>query len=407
MQSDGTGARVFSASPKMYGQRFDMENTMKNIKHIICIIVPLIVFATMPTGCGGGGIKQTLTTFTQSTTDSGQSQTTGSPEGVVYISADYPDYEDTEIVYIDLLTKSTKSLADSMYIDHLNAREDFDIISYCSADNMYSFSTYEIFVVNRNGTGTEQLTNNTGFIYWPIITSDERIYFKNNTVHEDPEMETDTDIYRINADGTGKTNLTDNTESYIGWFDVAPDQSFLVYNESLANSMKLYLFDLNKQTETELVSHGFYDIGGPISISPDSQYIMYPLDCYIDSFCDELTIIDTSGAIKTQLDQASYYAMIAWAPDGKKFAFSQDNQTDDSMICLYDMDTLSETCIKETAGISYLAQDWSDDGNYILALKISYSEEIADIVYFNTDGSGEIQLTNNSTGKVARFPRFM
>ena len=66
--------------------------------------------------------------------------------------------------------------------------------------------TSEIFVINSDGTGLTQLTNNTENIDNPSISGDGSKIAFTDSVYGD---KTSSEIFVINSDGTGLTQLTD------------------------------------------------------------------------------------------------------------------------------------------------------------------------------------------------------
>jgi TolB protein len=96
----------------------------------------------------------------------------------------------------------------------------------------------EIFVKNADGSGLRQLTRNTALDFSPAWSPDgRRLAFASNA----PGVETE--IYRINADGTGRTRLTRTpqfvTDSTPAW---SPDGRFIAFSSDRLGVFNVEIF---------------------------------------------------------------------------------------------------------------------------------------------------------------------
>ena len=81
---------------------------------------------------------------------------------------------------------------------------------------------HEIYVMNADGSGVVQLTDNAISDGWPVWSPDgSRIAFRS-------DRDGDFEIYVMNADGSGVVQLTDNShhDTIGGW---SPDSRRIVY----------------------------------------------------------------------------------------------------------------------------------------------------------------------------------
>jgi Tol biopolymer transport system component len=106
-------------------------------------------------------------------------------------------------------------------------------VDYC---DIYSSNLY---VMNADGTGLTQLTNSVpGYAYWPDWSPD------GTKIAYEVDTGSDYEIYSINADGTGNTQLTNNTDNDLApaW---SPDGTKIVFFRYLNGSSSSDIFVMN------------------------------------------------------------------------------------------------------------------------------------------------------------------
>lgn len=207
---------------------------------------------------------------------------------------------------------------------------------------------FDIYLVNADGSGLTQLTDGAGTDLHPSWSPDgRRIVFIS-------DRDGDSDIYTVNADGSGLTRLTHSREFefFPNW---SPDgQRILFYTwPSDADLMILHMMnpdgsDLTKLTpDVEIGSHHSFPV-----FSPDMQRIERVVlfaERDEDDSDDEIYIMNPDGSGLTQLTIADSYQ---GGRDEKPVVFSTT---------IYDGD--------------------GDDEIYIM----------------NSDGSGLVRLTDNTS----------
>jgi Tol biopolymer transport system component len=128
---------------------------------------------------------------------------------------------------------------------------------------------YEIYIMNSDGSGQTNLTNTIGKDTEPIFTPDgQKIVFVS-------ERDGNSEIYIMNSDGSGQTNLTNNP-SYDRLYDnnnvnpvITPDGKNIVYN----SDMDIYIMGIdgnNPRNLTNSSGNDFYQ-----QVSPDGNYIVF------------------------------------------------------------------------------------------------------------------------------------
>jgi hypothetical protein len=199
---------------------------------------------------------------------------------------------------------------------------------------------YDLFSINPDGTGATDLTSNSAMDYWPDVSADgSKIVFTSDA------SPGDTELFSINIDGTGRTQITNNSvnEAMAAW---SPDGSKIVY--SLGGTQ---LFTINADgTDQQLLD------AGPNSEVPD------------------------------------------WSPDGSKIVF-EANRNNNVDIFTINADGTGLTRLT-TSPERDLLPEWSPDGTKIAFLHDPCSSCGSGVWVMNADGSGQTPLT----GSLAEWP---
>src|SRR5262245_20047218 len=103
---------------------------------------------------------------------------------------------------------------------------------------------YEIYVMNSNGTGQTNLTNNAASDQLPAWSPDG-----NKIAFESTRDGNTSEIYVMNADGTGQTRLTHNAASDYGpvW---SPDGSKIAFVSSRDGNDEIYVMNADSPGQT-------------------------------------------------------------------------------------------------------------------------------------------------------------
>lgn len=199
-------------------------------------------------------------------------------------------------------------------------------------------SDSEIFTMNPDGTGIEQLTSNTANDYNPAFNHDgSKIVFTSQRDNQNEE------IYVMDADGTDQTRLTNNTAS-----DNNPaynhDGSKIVFTSlrSTLGTTDIFVMDAKDEINNQTGDPG-----------PDSNG-------------DNLIRLTTNNTKSENLP--------AWSPDGSKIAFTSDR--DDNFGEIYVMDPAPEGATNQPVRltnntVSDFGPNWSPDGS-----KIAFTRDV-------------------------------
>lgn len=233
-----------------------------------------------------------------------------------------------------------------------------------------SDGNWEIYAVNREGSGVANLTNSPAKDWLPEWSPDgSRIAYVS-----------DGRLHAINADGTDVTELTGNVNSPAAW---SPDGGRLAYPAVRADdtNLKIYLIDDDGSGETRLTAGD--DIHNTPVWSPAGDRILFQRRPAGD-LSHDLHIVSVADGTVTDLTQGQGGSDAEWSPDGSRIAFETDRDGNDEIYAM-DPDGSAVTNLTQHAASDGNAH-WSPDGT-----RIVFDSDRAgtrDIYVMNADGSG-------------------
>ena len=194
------------------------------------------------------------------------------------------------------------------------------------------------------------------------------------------------EIYAMNADGSGQTNLTNHGAGDLtpAW---SPDGSKLAFVSFRLNA-GLYVMNADGSSPTRISGAG---IDAEPSWSPDGTKMA--LRRGFGSFVDPgiyIVNVDGSGESKvpgTTIDDE----MPAWSPDGSRIAFVSRLKGSQEIFVM-NPDGSGRTALTGGSGTD-VEPNWSPDGSKIAFA--SGRDGNWEIYVTNADGSGQTRLTNN------------
>jgi Tol biopolymer transport system component len=186
-------------------------------------------------------------------------------------------------------------------------------------DNPPNFNRIQIWVMNGDGSGQTQLTT-TGDNFLntePGISPDgSKIAFMRVDNTGGPGSATGNDIWIMNSNGTGQTQLTSSTDEEKSP-EFSPDGTKIVYVRA-TGSNQIWLMNADGTNQHVLLNNPGVQDTGP-SWSPDGQKIVY------EDSVNGLSVMNADGSNPTPLHNGSGQAIMAgdptWSPDGTKIAF--------------------------------------------------------------------------------------
>lgn len=172
----------------------------------------------------------------------------------------------------------------------------------------------KLYIMNDDGSDRRYLTTGTSATWSP---NGQQLAF-----HDASLIPGDSDIFVINADGTGRTNLT-NSPGYDGDADWSPNGQQILFSSrrGAGGEVSLYVMNADGSEVTRLTARAkSYESGA--DWSPNGQHIVFARRDSILHPRYELYTINADGSDEVRLTFNNVLdATPSWSPDGKQIAF--------------------------------------------------------------------------------------
>jgi TolB protein len=238
-------------------------------------------------------------------------------------------------------------------------------------------ANWEIYAMNSDGTGEQNLTTNPASDEQPAWSPDgQRIAF---TSMRDGNQ----DVYVMNADGTGLQNLTTNPAHDLlpAW---SPDGQRIAFASTRDGNQDLYVMNADGTGPAQRLTTSPASDSDP-DWSPDGQRIAFMSTR--DDNLNEIYVMNADGTGPAQRLTTSPLTDREpdWSPDGRKIAFTSHRGDAISRIYVMNADGSGVHDVTPVGA----QPTWSPDGQ-----KIAFQGREMEIYVVNADGSGEQRLTN-------------
>ena len=226
-------------------------------------------------------------------------------------------------------------------------------------------------------------------IYWTNTSATAASSIVNGKiVFEGTGPSWDQEIFAVEADGSGLTNLTESPETGDGSPAWSPDGSKIAFHSWAGGYSDIYVMNADGSGRTRITSNSDASDQAP-DWSPDGSKITFQR--VTGGSTSDIFVVNADGSGETQLTTIGAIDMhAAWSPDGSAIAFSSDR---DGNFGIYVMNADGSGQANLTNNLTYEdAPDWSPDGSQI-AFRGGFDP---DIYVMNVDGSEQINLTNST-----------
>lgn len=269
------------------------------------------------------------------------------------------------------------------------------VVSASAADGKIAFvradTQSDIWVMNPDGSGKTNITNtpnaDEGSPSWSPDGTQLAFYSNRDDINGE--------IYVMNADGTGVVRLTNRIglDGSAAWSPTGTQIAFVSQRDT--NNEDIFLMNADGTNQTRLTTQSSNDRHP--SWSPNgSKIVFYTLDYDIFS-------INADGTGATQLTNTSNQDMDpAWSPDGSKIAFSRHTGSNFEIFVM-NPDGTGQTSIT-AADNSSGAPAWSPDGTRMAVVRPVPFGTPLEIFVMNADGTGAVNIGNTAANEYSDWP---
>jgi len=247
----------------------------------------------------------------------------------------------------------------------------------------------QIYVINADGSGLRQLTNNNSLKEYPTWSPDsKRLVFCDRD-----RVKNSCNIFVINSDGSNLTKLTNTNDDHNPVW--SPDGEHIAFRSDRDRTWgKLWLMNPDGTNQRSLTDIGSIACGAArFQWSPDATRLFFMRTdhekwWHLDPNELDIYVINADGSNMRKLtDDPLDELATSWSPDSRRILFTRG----DKGIYIMNSDGSNQTKLIDGA---FMAAEWSPDGNKIVFR--SFGDGDANIYVADSDGSNMLELTNDS-----------
>ncbi len=190
---------------------------------------------------------------------------------------------------------------------------------------------YEIYLINEDGTGLTNLTNNPGYDRYPQFSHDgSKIAYVSST------------ICIMSSDGSKISDLPDSLSYYNNWpIQFSPDDSEILFEAvSPRGDTEIYISNLYGSDVRNLTNDENRD-GSP-SFSPDGSRVVFIRHATDEIWTGDIYIMNSDGSEQTRLTNDGKTRIrdgVQVSPDGSKILFTSERDKENvGQVYIMDID---------------------------------------------------------------------
>ncbi|MDP9020561.1 MAG: hypothetical protein M3N25_07145 [Actinomycetota bacterium] len=254
----------------------------------------------------------------------------------------------------------------------------------------------EVFSINPDGTGETVLTDH------PARDGDPSVSPDGTKIAFESFRSGGSEVWVMNADGTGLTQLTFNGPAEDRGTSWSPDGSQIVFHSARFpaaepgpghSSLEIFIMDADGSNQVRLTENNFQD--ALPSFSPDGTKIAFNSNRDLDH---EIYVMDVDGTNQTRLTfSPGEDAHPMSSPDGSQIVF-HSRRAGTLDIFVMDADGSNVRRLTHTDDTHEFFPVWSPDGTQITFTGNTLAPDNFDVYVMDADGSDITRVTFNEPG---------
>lgn len=271
---------------------------------------------------------------------------------------------------------------------------------------IYTRNNY-IWVMNADGSNKMQLTFGVGGITFPVWSPDgSKIAYVFDGHGFEPSS-----IVVMNSDGSNHRQLTwsSSYDIHFNRIDWSPDSNKIVFSRR-GNSEDIYVINVDGTGQTNITNAGFQESNTHPKWSPDGSKIAFAYYYDLLTAPAVICIMNANGSnracITDEFTRDDYYP--SWSSDGLRLAFSGYSY-DDGYSQIYVMNADGTNLVQVTQnGLNYFAPNWkraAPSAQHQLSGRVTTSSQrgIPRAVVTLDDGAGNLRFVTTNPFGYFRF----